>query len=85
MQFLHSTVDVGAGQAVVVNLDHAANVQVLDESNFGLYRRGSRYQYYGGYYSRSPVVIRPPRPGRYHVAIDLGGRSGTLRPDVRVL
>ena len=84
MNFLHSEAQVGPGQAIVVQLDHAANVQVMDESDFHRYQQGQEHRYYGGLVKRSPAVIRPPHSGRWHVAIDLGGASGQIRASVAV-
>lgn len=84
MKFLHSEVSVGPGQAVLVRLDHAANVRVMDDRNFGLYQRGREHHYCGGHTSRSPVAIKPPRPGRWHVAVDLGGYPGSVRASIGV-
>jgi hypothetical protein len=83
MSFIHSEVSVGPGQSIVVQLDRAANVQVLDASNFSRYQRGERHEYRGGFMTTSPAVITPP-PGRWHVAIDLGGGSGRLQASVTV-
>ena len=86
MEFLHSQVATGSDNAIVVSLDgHAANVMVMDSSNFSSYQRGSRFRYYGGHYTRSPAVIRPPLSGNWHVVIDLGGRGGQVRANVRVV
>lgn len=84
MDFLHSAVQVGHGQAVVVELDHAANVKVMDDPNFDRYRRGAEHRYFGGHVTRSPVSIRPPGPGRWHVTVDLGGYSGAVRAGISV-
>lgn len=83
MDFLHSEVSVGPGQAVVVELDRAANVKVMDGSNYERYRRGDAHRFYGGHARRSPVAIRPPS-GRWHVVIDLAGGGGRLAASVRV-
>jgi hypothetical protein len=64
MEYLHSAVQVSPGEAVLVELDHAANVKVMDDPNFGRYRRGEAHRYFGGHATQSPVSIRPPRPGR---------------------
>jgi hypothetical protein len=85
MDFLHYEVDLGPGQGLLVDLDRQANVQVMDSMNFQRYRRGQAYRYFGGRALRSPVPIKPPHAGRWHVAIDLGGASGRLRADVRVV
>ncbi|MEX0800950.1 MAG: DUF1883 domain-containing protein [Dehalococcoidia bacterium] len=87
MKFQHY--DLGqrrAGEVVEVTLKGtAANVRLLDSSNLQSYRSGRRHRFYGGHVKRSPVRLRIPRPGHWHVAIDLGGYSGTVRSGVQVL
>jgi hypothetical protein len=83
MNYLHSEVQVGQGQAIVVQLDHAANVRVMDDANFHRYQQGQEHRFFGGLAQRSPAVIRPPS-GRWHVAIDLGGYTGSVRASVAV-
>lgn len=87
MKFQHY--DLGhrqAGEIVQITLSGtAANVQLMDSSNFSNYRAGRRYRYTGGHATRSPVRLQIPRSGHWHVAIDLGGYAGTLRSPVNVL
>ena len=85
MSFLHWDGWVGPSDVVIVVLDHAANVQLLDEINFSAYRSGRSFRYQGGHYRTSPVVFRPPHRGHWHVAIDLGGLSGYIRAGIKVL
>lgn len=84
MDFLLSEVNLVSNQSVVVELDRAANVKVMDASNFQRYRRGESHRYYGGHAARSPVAIRPPCGGHWYVTVDLGGFSGRVRAAVRV-
>ena len=63
----------------------AANVQLLDSSNFQNYRAGRRYKYSGGLARRSPVQLVVPRNGHWHVAVDLRGLRGQVRSSIRVL
>jgi hypothetical protein len=84
VNFLHYEVSVGPDQAVVVELDHAANVRVMDSTNFTKYRNGQSHRYYGGHATTSPYAVRPPHAGGWHVAIDLGGSAGRVRASVRV-
>lgn len=86
MNFLHN--DLGqlhGGEVVEVSLDHAANVRLMDSYNFSAYRQGRNATYYGGEARQSPVRLKVPQPGHWHVAIDLGGHSGHIRAGVRVL
>ena len=87
MQFTHS--DLGqrrAGEVVEVTLQgNAANVRLLDSSNFGNYRSGRQHRYIGGLIRKSPVRLRIPHAGHWHVAVDLQGLGGRVRSSVRVL
>ncbi len=85
MNFLHSQVQTNDGDAIEVSLrGNAANVMVMDSSDFHSYQRGRRFNYYGGHFTRSPAIIRPPS-GHWHVVIDLGGRRGQVSASVRVI
>lgn len=85
MRFLHWDGWAGPCDAIVVTLDHAANVQLLDDMNYSNYRRGRLFRYVGGHYRRSPVVLNPPRLAHWHVAIDLGACGGGIRAGIRLV
>lgn len=55
----------------VVLKGNAANVRLLDSSNFSSYRNGRRHRYYGGLVRRSPYRVTIPRSGTWHVAVDM--------------
>jgi hypothetical protein len=71
------------GDLVEVTLTRAANVRLLDSSNFNKYRRGQQHRYVGGLAKRSPVRLAVPRTGHWHVAVDMQGLRGTSRAGVR--
>ena len=74
------------GDVVVVDLSgNAANVRLLDSSNFQSYRAGRRHRYYGGLITRSPAEIPIPRSGTWHVVADLQGLPGQPRIGIRVV
>lgn len=85
MNYLHYQLHVGANELIQISLDRQAYVRLLDDVNYGLYRKGARYRYYGGLAKQSPVTVRAPRPGRWHLVIDLGGFAGTVRASVRTI
>jgi len=85
MNYLHYKLDLERGEAIEVRLDKQANVRLLDEPNYAKYSRGERHTYYGGLAKRSPVRLSPPRPGPWHLVIDLGGFSGSVQASVRTL
>lgn len=73
------------GEIVEVKLTAAANVRLMDFSNYNNYKNGRRHHYYGGYVKQSPYRIAIPTSGHWYVTIDLGGYSGTVKHNVRVL
>lgn len=86
MQFLHKDLGyLSGGEVVEVDLDTAANVKLLDSSDFSNYRNSRRHTYYGGYVTRSPFRVAVPGSGHWHVTIDLAGRGGSIRSSIRVI
>jgi hypothetical protein len=85
MNFLRYEVSAGPDDIIEVTLSKAANVRLLDSSNFQNYRTGRPHRCSGGYVTQSPYHLRPVRDGHWYIAIDLGGYAGTVRASVRVL
>ena len=86
MQFIkHDLGQRTSGEIVEVTLSNAANVRLLDSSNFQNYRNGRRHRYYGGHAKRSPVRLKIPNSGHWYAVVDLGGYSGQVKSSVRVL
>ena len=73
------------GTTVVVSLDVAANVCVLDFANFMYYKMDISFMYLGGYITRSPYYVVIPRGGFWHVAIDLGRYEGRIGSSVEII
>lgn len=86
MEYLHKEFDLAEGDAVEVTLaGNAANVLLLDPSNFENYREGKHYDSFGGYARTSPFRIQAPRPGRWHLVVNLGGGAGRVQASVQVI
>ena len=87
MEFIHTDLgNLDKGRVVEVVLKgSAANVQLLDNTNFSNYKNGRSYRYIGGLAKRSPVRITVPRFGHWHIAIDMRGLIGKTEAVVRVL
>ena len=86
MDFVHYDLgQLSDGSVVEVELDTRANVLLLDATNFQRYRRGDSHNYYGGEALQSPVRIGVPHGGHWHVPLDLGGGSGSIRSSVSVI
>lgn len=87
MNFIHHDLGiVERGRIVEISLSgNAANVQLLDSTNFNNYKNGRRYSYIGGLAKRSPVRLQIPRSGHWHVAVDLRGLKGNVKSSARIL
>ena len=85
MDYLHSELKVADDEVVHVTLSgHSANVLLMDDQNFEKYKKGEAFAYHGGYYTKSPAVLKPPRPGSWHLIVDLGGKPGQVSASVSV-
>lgn len=87
MQFIKHDLGHRAGGEIVeiILKGNAANVRLMDSSNFQSYRSGRRHRYIGGHAKRSPVRLQIPRSGHWYVAVDMGGYKGQVRANVRLL
>lgn len=87
MNFTHYNLGhVDRGSVVVVTLKgNAANVRLMDGSNFSSYRSGRQHRYVGGLARSSPVRLQVPHSGTWHVAIDMQGLRGQVRTGVNVI
>ena len=86
MKFIkHELGEMSGGEVAEVELTAAANVRLLDSSNFRKYRYGQWHRYYGGHYKISPVRLQIPKPGHWYVVVDLGGYGGRVGASIRVL
>ena len=84
MNYLHREFDADDDDIIEVSLDGQANVLLLDGVNFEKYRKGESYHYHGGLAKDSPFRLTPPHQGKWHLVVDLGGFSGSVKAGVRM-
>lgn len=87
MKFTHYKLGhLPRGTLVEVTLQgSAANVRLLTDSNLNSYRAGRRHKYYGGLAKTSPIRLRVPHSGSWHVAVDMQGLRGSVRSGIRII
>ena len=87
MRFTHYRLGhVAKGTVVMVTLHGtAANVRLMDSTNFNNYKAGRRHKYQGGLARQSPVRLQVPRSGTWHVAVDMQGLRGSVRSSIRLI
>jgi hypothetical protein len=75
-----------SGEIVEVTLSgNAANVRLMDSSNFQSYKNGRNHHYIGGLAKKSPVRLKIPNSGHWYVAVDIMGLVGNVKSSARVL
>ncbi|MBA2621030.1 MAG: DUF1883 domain-containing protein [Acidobacteria bacterium] len=89
MQFNFTKYELGyrkSGEIFQVNLSgSAANVRLMDSSNFQSYKSGRDHRYYGGLAEQSPVRLQIPNSGNWYVTVDMNGLRGTVRSSIDIL
>lgn len=60
--------------SVEVQLRYAADVFLVDSSNFRKYKSGQSFKYFGGHYTRTPVHISVEGAGRWYLIVRGGGQ-----------
>jgi uncharacterized protein DUF1883 len=78
--FLHTSLGHRQrGDVVEVTLSgSAANVRLLDSTNFSRYKRGEQHRFHGGLAQQSPVRLAIPHTGTWHLVVDMQGLRGTI-------
>lgn len=64
--------------SVEVELQHAADVFLVDSINFQHYKSGRKFKYYGGHYTKTPVNISVSGTGRWYLIVN-GSRQYKYR------
>lgn len=85
MKFLHYQFSLSPNDVVEVTLDQQGNVRLMDSINFQNYRKGKQHRYYGGLAKVSPIRIKAPHAGHWHLVVDLGGYAGKVKASVRTI
>ena len=74
------------GERVKITLSgNAANVRLMDSSNYNNYKSGRSHRYVGGLVTKSPVVLGVPSAGHYFVIVDMQGLRGTTNASIQVM
>lgn len=74
------------GDQVVVAIDTAANVLLVNDSGLAAFKRMDDFEHYGdgGYFTSSPAVFVVPFDDDWHIIVDLPN-GGTISASVQVI
>jgi hypothetical protein len=62
----------GGSLTVRVELQHVADVYLVDQSNLNAKQAGRNFTYFGGNYSKTPVNITVSGAGRWYLIVENG-------------
>jgi len=85
MDYLHDRVYLDGNQCVRVDSDTQCNIMLTDDVNYGHYRNGASFRYSGGFFKEFPAILFAPYSGNWHVTIDLGGASASIKYSITVI
>lgn len=63
-------VDTDSTLTVRVELQHAADVFLIDSINYQHYKSGRCFKYFGGHQTKSPVTISVQGAGRWYLIVN---------------
>lgn len=66
--------DSNGSLSVEVHLEHAADVFLVDSTNYQHYKSGRKFKYFGGHYTKTPVTISVNGVGRWYLIVRGGGQ-----------
>lgn len=76
---------LSAGKTVSVKINQQAHVALLDTTNFQRYVNRQRYRHYGGLQSYQKERYRIPYPGEWHVIINIGASSRSIKSEIQII
>lgn len=82
MDHLHWEFEATPRDTLEITVDRPANVLLMDDANYKKYCADQEHACFGGFAEKSPVRLKPYRPGRWHVAVDAGRSGGHLKASV---
>lgn len=87
MNFTHYNLgNISAESIVEITLrGSAANVRLMNSSNFNNFKSGRRHSYVGGLVKKSPVRLKVPNSGTWHVTVDMQGLRGSVKSSIQII
>jgi hypothetical protein len=73
------------GVAIEITLSAVANVRLMTENNFALYKQAMKHQFIGGVARKSPIRLTIPQSGHWHVVVDMEGHHGQSNSSIRII
>lgn len=84
--YTHYDLDMQRGGTVIeITLSAVANVRVMSHANFDLFKNARPHKFLGGVAKQSPIRLKIPGSGHWHVIVDMEGHPGKAESSIKVL
>ena len=74
-----------AGTVIEITLSAIANVRLMSQGNFDLFKNARQHKFLGGVAKQSPVRLKIPDNGHWHVVCDMEGHPGKAESSIKVV
>ncbi|MEW9615581.1 DUF1883 domain-containing protein [Shinella sp. S4-D37] len=74
-----------AGTMIEITLSAVANVRLMSHGNFDLFRNARQHKFLGGVAKQSPIRLKIPENGHWHVVVDMEGHLGKAESSIKVV
>ncbi|MGB3813840.1 MAG: DUF1883 domain-containing protein [Shinella sp.] len=86
--FSYTHYDLGmqrGGAVIEITLSAIANVRLMSHANFDRFRNTVKHKFLGGVAKQSPIRLRIPESGHWHVVVDMEGHPGKAESSIKVI
>jgi hypothetical protein len=74
-----------AGTVIEITLSAIANVRLMTHANFDLFKNARQHKFLGGVAKQSPIRLKIPESGHWHVIVDMEGHLGKATSTIKVV
>jgi hypothetical protein len=85
MNHLHKYLALNQRDVLKIHLSNPAQVMLLDDKNYSLYKDEMEYDFYGKLAKRSPFIIKAPHAGNWHLVIEQADSGQDLSVNVQII
>ena len=84
--YTHYDLDLQRGGTVIeITLSAIANVRLMNHANFDLFRNARQHKFLGGIAKQSPIRLKIPENGQWHVVVDMEGHPGKAQSSIKIM
>ena len=73
-----------AGTVIEITLSAIANVRLMTHANYDLFKNARQHKFLGGVAKQSPIRLKVPENGHWHVVVDMEGHSGKAQSSIKI-